>query len=144
MLSYLIASCVVACIVGRLYVRLVRPRGLTWAAHPFISEPTFDAICTHYLLPGQYWALAWQHGYCDIGDPDPLPCCNIPWIWIHWLFYAIFTRVWLPLVCGSPPLRYAYCHEHIKWTSPWPNANNDPAYRVTHYTFKYTPFFASV
>lgn len=145
MLFYPIAICVCIwicfCILGRLYVRLVRPRGLTWGMHLFVSEQTLNTVCTHYLQPGEYWTLVWKHGYCACGDPDPIPCCNIPSVWIDWIAYTVFTKWVLPLVFGSPPLRYVHYRMHIEWTSPWPNANNDPAYRITHYTPTYTPFY---
>ncbi len=130
-------------VLGRLYVRCTSRNGVTWSMHPFIYLQAFNVICTHYLSPGEYWILVWKHGYCGTGDPDPIPCCNIPWVWGNWLCYTGFTKLVLPLFFGSPPLRYVHYQQHIEWTKPWPNAKNDPAYRITHYTITHSPYFAT-
>jgi hypothetical protein len=95
-------------LLGRIYIRLFSPQGVTWVLGVMAGEGAIRHECTHYLSAREYWPIMWGW-YFNTGNPDPFPCVNIPCLFLDWVMYTMYIHLVIPWLFGRHvPLRYVY------------------------------------
>jgi hypothetical protein len=131
-------------LIGRAYIHLFSPQGVTWSIGILGSAQTIYRQCTRYMSLRDYWTFAWGL-YFNCGDPDPFPCLNIPIIFINWLLYVLYTRLIIPWLFGRVPLRYVYYERDYQGKKPLlhGDSSNLDDYDIRHVRWIpiYSPYF---